>query len=558
MPPKKQQQQPAKKPTAKQEARRRRRAAKRAAKKQGIAESYKLAVENVRAKHPAQHMSGQSLTQMLALPVASNALRMPSMNPEKTGLLSLRHLDNVKVNVDTNLQGPVYNGWSYKDYHCAIYGQPGRMYVHGPVNVSSNGYPSAGKLYSATFENNSETASLVSGWTAHTEYEWFVDNVGADDPIASETVKSVSNVHYWPITGLVTLEQFSPVPGYYGGQPTRSIGLANESRFVHLNVGEAVNIIFRLEGLSSPMIDKECILRFSVQRWIAPNQPSENYTEAEIRTSLKNLEAQSFALFEASLCGYYSVKYEGIEYDAAVTARFALFGRVDVKYNIQVEDYRPGYVVVPAPEVGDDRMLGRKMRRIGMSVLVSSRAASLVAAGSITAGRMMAPGSDSLSDDALEMTRDVFTGHITKGVYTYLTYSENAELFETVALGGHGGLSYNLETPDWVHLIRVSSTGTEPCPFVVTTDMILEFKSESQRYDYRMPYLSLTELVEARKVANSTPFFFENPLHWNDIMNIIKRAWETSKPIRQAMVSGAALAFPQHAALIRAAGSYLP
>lgn len=197
-----------------------------------------------------------------------------------------------------------------------------------------------------------------------------------------------------------------------------------------------------------------------------------------------------------------------------------------------------------------DTSIGERCRRTGCAVLISNVGNAYNKQGETVAGRIQDTRFADITPTLLGTTQEMYTGLAAKGAYTYMDFTEEDEAFEDVTRNVGSAASattaYKLDRTSPVHVI--SFQGVYPRnAYFARVHFSVEWFSASQRYPMASPYLDPIHLAEARRINNSTSYFYENPIHIEDIMRFIRKGWALARSHAVPISRGIAAAFPEAA-----------
>jgi hypothetical protein len=254
--------------------------------------------------------------------------------------------------------------------------------------------------------------------------------------------------------------------------------------------------------------------------------------------------------------GYYALRFMGFNSTSGATSSGYFIGVA-----VYLTSAQPIRIQRYAPELDGDRSIGAVVRRTAASLLITNTSALNFRQGTVIGARLAGADETTTTKARLDVAAQRYVGDGANGCYTYLSFSGSDEQFHTAVDRELGGISFSLASPEYVHVVRVSnpSVATAPNSYAVSVDCVLEFMTDSQRYSKEVPMLLHDELVEARRIANATPFFYENPLHLADIGKYVLKAWgflrKNAVPISNAISAVAPQYGPAARYIARAIGT---
>lgn len=482
------------------------------------------AIRNVRQAFNAmtidglEAQQGMRLCQQMAMPCVRPTVRMPTMNMTSTAVASFRYTDSMEVSNDVSVDGFAPGGMVF-----IAYGQPALTYMNGPVKVGA-------------------TTTYVLRYGVDDALTYTPD-ISAGGPVSSSANYDFDS--YLPITSLVH---------QYGEEHkgvVQSVGRANGVNYFFISKGEKI----ALRTAVSVGAGYHCDVEFY-------NGPSTTNSIAGELT-WDTTTAVGAVLFEAARSGHYTVKIKRVFVGGTSSGGTGTSQPIGLSLVAEA-----GKGVWDLHRVSDacgptgDKFIGQKVRRTGFSLLVTNTTNALQKQGNVVAGRMQHETVNNVTETALSMVADRYTGQAAKGCYTYMDFTQEAEVFEDCVDGANGqSFVYNLLRTDLIHVMSfagLSKSGTDAVPSLLATcDISLEFITDSQRYDRATPAFSANALAEARRINNSTSYFYENPLHPQDIMRYLTSAWKGFRSQSNNIARGVAAAYPQYAPIALPLGRLL-
>lgn len=150
----------------------------------------------------------------------------------------------------------------------------------------------------------------------------------------------------------------------------------------------------------------------------------------------------------------------------------------------------------------------------------------------------------------LQSADERYTDNANKGLYTYMEFTEDCEKFE--ARVNNSGYPLCHFPTNMVHLVTVKNPTQSTNDYAIATDCVMEFTTQSQLFTKAVPVCMSHELEEARRISSMTAWFYENPVHWDDISRYITAAWRWASRNTGLIENAAVAAFPQYSPKIRA------
>lgn len=441
--------------------------------------------------------SGHALSTFLATPSESPLFRMPTTGGPLTSCLRLRSL----LTASSGQYAEVSS--SSKDFNIILYGQPGRLFEAGPIPMAAN---TLQYLQNASNGTYAFTASEIYTTTRAVK-------IGSITPGSSQQ---------WPTR--------------------RPIGYSNDETYMLMNTNESLRVAAVAGTVTSHNF------QFRVFKWNGINS-TKAYAGIAYGT-VTTLNAWVTLTLGDGLTawdgGYYT-----LECDAAqngVTYNFCIDSPADLY----------GYVSVCMPSLMQDT--ASCVRRTACSLLLSNTTAAMDRGGTLTAQRVDSRPihlNTSTVKQLIKNKMSPYQGDSGKGLYTYLAFEESDENFITACANvGVDATSYpatnangdsptfNLDKPGYVHVVNVVGDTNHVNTFSLIVDTVVEFQCDSQLFSRDTPNHSLSELYSARVITNSTPFFFENPLHLRDIGRFLLNSWRMLQRNSGKIADAASVLYP--------------
>lgn len=456
-------------------------------------------------------IKGRSLTALLATPHDATLERMPTVDMPKVALLRFRDSFSILSGQSSSMP-PFAPGTVVAN----LYGQPGRLIEFGPVTTPANG------IYNAQFAAASATA-VTTDWTI----------------LGSAIGGSYPPTMNWPLQGFMNYSGAS-----YAGQKYRAVGVSLDKKFIFLSGADQMSIS-AATGTSTIV----GTWNFEVHKWTAEGQ---HRLFASIQVpSVAGLPTVGAGLVSAAINGegYYSITFVGVTATAGVTTT-----PISIQINITLNNLvTPFYQQRYINDIAVDPSIAQDVRRTACSLLLTNTSAFNIRQGNVIAARVEDFNlgvAATVAVNPLENTQDKYQGDAANGVYTYMEFSDESAKFRD-AVTASGCPMYNLDITDFSNLVTITGTAGSQNTFLAAIDTVVEFKVDNQRYPMHTSMLGHDLLVEARRIANSTPWFFENPNHISDIIKWINQAWNRTRQNADLIGNVAAAAFPQYSVPIR-------
>lgn len=484
-----------------------------------------VAVRRGMANNPAM---GRALTRFLMLPFDTPGLRLPTVDSPVVATAQFRYPTEF-------LEKSPLCKWNGISCMAAVFGQPGLTFISGPY-----------------FDNGPMTTELYFHNPALSEtWRWFIEPTAPEwthDVIEFNTPWPLADVKLYPTSERVPILEHEG-RRYVHMQDDDDLffevsldgGTAKDRAFlfditVLLEEGAHVCRDFKvvvpaganaannkLEGLllSIPAPTAGAPASMPVPRfgaWVhvtlkslTRNDPNDKPTNMKVRLSIRNTTGTS--------------------------------ARVRLHY---LED------IVSSPSIAQE------MRRTACTLLVTNTSAPLIRQGDVIAARVDCTSAPGIIDLArFKKAARKHTGDASKGCYTYMEFPKECEEFLShvtelgCPLAHFQNTMYNLIT------IKNSNASSAPNSYLMTCDIAIEFKTESQLYRTEVPYLPFEELIHARRISNSTNYFYDNPLHWSQITRLIGQAWNGMRRNATKLGTVASIMYPEAAPAIMPLARYL-
>lgn len=452
-------------------------------KKQQAANTPRKPKPKPKAKMEGMKREGETLTRHLVNP--RPAMRFPTVDAPLTAVASLRRT----LALSTPNPGDTSTIWNGGDTILALYGQPGCLAIVGPVLLPASGTGSANAGFQFSVSMASVSGSLtVPDWT-------LVNSSGsAGSGIAQPTTP-------WPIAK-VTGGSTNYLAATQALQ--KPIGISMGRPFIMLSGYEQI-YVKNSGGIGTNV----AAYNFAVHRYTGPKQAT--VSETITITASSGLIPVGTVLADAagnSRPTFYCIEFVGL---TPTTATSPVSSTQTIRLGIQNPTAGYSWTQLYAPDLDVDASIGEACRRTSCSLTLLNTSAMINRQGTIVAARQAFNAFADYSPSTLSTAAQRYQGESAKGLYTYMEFSNYSEQFAT-AVNEYGGVQYDLDSEDMVHLIQVScpSYSTQPNAYALTIDTAIEFKTQSQRYSLGVSRCSHGELIAARRVANMTPWFFES------------------------------------------------
>lgn len=504
------------------EARKQRRRAKRAQKRLQAQQSQQAAhlrVQKAFGPNWGDNSQGAVLARQMAIPESSTApVRMPTTDMPKTAVTKLTTTLSVKNPVITLANQPSGSPpFTNGDLMFYIYGLPGFSMMYGPV------------VGSTTVVDATVTSFAYSS------------SPGSRHPLTTTTLQPGSSVSsHWLPTKCTDSESGAVRPlGVAVGQ---TYAWFDRTEKFHYKVYSGNDVATTISGP----------ITVELVKWMGPGEPPKSIATL----SYKKGDSGTFA-YTVPESGWYSMEFtmSAVDTDTLITT-------FSVEVTAAAAVANPARYKLCYQDALQNKDVGESIRRTGFSVLITNTTAQINRQGNVVAARLVADGyydeDFSLGVNHLDAASDKYTGDASNGVYTYMDFDQSAERFYQAHSGAVStqalGPVFDLEYYGYIHVIKISNPTPETAAnsFLVTITGIYEFRSDSMLYAKGVPMASNLALTDARRINNSTDYFYENPLHMSDIWRYIKNAFGQVRRAAIPLGMAASTMFPE------AAGAIMP
>lgn len=461
--------------------------------------------------------AGAYLARQMAIPDPSQPLaRAPTADMPKVATTCLTSTHEMKTYPFTVVNRPPPYTTTSGDIVVLVYGQPGFSHMYGPI-----------------------VSSFVTDTVTQT-YHYSEASVAVDlMPLTKTTMRANTTLtKTWNPTYNSSLLQNTLKP----------IGLSSGRPYGWFDASEKFEFSF-FQAATQPAT---LPVSFTIQiyRWQGPGEPA---TEIASMSYAKGGAVTNTLVVPVS--GWYS-----FDFTLSATGTDTFTDLFYVKVQAQAAVDNPAYTALMYQEGVTNPDVGESVRRTAVSVLITNTSAEINKQGGVIAARLV---NDGLYDDEFSFTTshltkaaDKYTGQAANGCYTYMDFDLPSESFFQSHFGEAGraaqGPCFNLEYFGYVHMIKLSnpSPTTSANDFLVTVTACYEFRTDSMLFDRSVAGLDFLSLIEARRINNSTPYFFENPLHFNDIWSHIKKAFSIVRRGAVPLGLAASAMFPEASGMI--------
>lgn len=470
--------------------------------------------------------AGMILCRQMALPDEVHPpIRLPTQSMAKVAIATFHYPERYTVieapNAQTSYDVTALMGYSasvgptgaVSDYACIIYGQPSRTYIHGPFTGEEGQYQlmfPGGNTY--VFDGRN---------TADQSYE-------ANEPLPIMGARLTSGA---PFLGLNQLPA----------------GKAEGRSFLFLTAGVQLCIA---QGHNAPSAYTLTVSEYSDNNVILRRGTIDVANAAPVDSVMWTCQGN----------GYYTFTLNSFTPSTALKDLTACYYLRKVNSVVQIGWHMSALKdLCPADFTQADPAIGEAMRRTGCAVLISNVANEFRKQGEVIAARMPNGSFTRYNPKDLAACSELFTGQATKGAYTYMDFTVEDEAFRDCTERLPSGLwttHYDLTQVNLVHVISFQGIYAYST-LLPRVHMSVEWMNTAQRYAIAAPTLTNADLIEARRINNSTDYFYENPIHIEDIMRWLKKGWSVARRYAGPISRGVATAFPETAPIVLPIGRYM-
>lgn len=458
---------------------------------------------------------GMLFCRQMALPGEQKPpIRLPTQSMEKTAVASFIYNSRVPFTgnytyTPTNYDGAALQdgsmsvGVSLVDYMMVVYGQPGLQYIHGPF-LNEEG------VYETHFNNGMNSYTFQNG------------NAGQGQ---------IDINTFLPIAGLRCV---SGTP--YFGLRMCPAGHAAGNKYVFLTAGLKLAIAY---GTSAPYAFSLKIHEYQDFGQVV------NITQIDVPG---NAPADT-VIWTVPLNGFYAIELAQFltQGGANITLAFKFVkenSTVHVSWHMaMLNDLNP------TDNPSADPQIGEHMRRTGAAVLITNVSNAFNKQGEVIAARLPNGRFSEYTLAAAGSASEMYTGLAAKGCYTYMDFTVADEEFRDYTnrdLTGAWNSTFFLDQSELVHVITFQGLYAATT-LLARMHMSTEWRNTTQRYSIAPPMGSNFDLLEARRINNSTDYFYENPIHIEDVMRWIRKGWDLTRRYAIPVSRGVAAAFPETA-----------
>lgn len=490
-----------------------------------VAQSRGRAYANVQAQMSKISASqGMLLAKQMALPESCvNLVRLPTADMPRTAVMKTIRTTAITQAVSPSI--PLGFPCAATDLFFVAFGQPGRSYMYGPV----------------------VNTAAVDAITCNFKF-------AKADGSTSDRVSLLNSVDVFP-AGTTKLIAWDPVAATDAlNGLARPIGYGQTRKFVWVDASEKFLFNVWRQGTNVATPDALQVLLYL---WAGPGETDTLY---KVLSYAKGDAASKTFAFTPTISGYYAIDItiSTLDTDLHSVETFEL------QVQLAATVANPTRMVTMWNETLGSAETGECCRRTAYTLLISNTSAVINQQGTVVAGRMInermppPPGSVAgptlnrgINATALSELSNKYTGKAEKGLFTYMDFDDHAAEF-TQAVNDYAHPVFDLNFSEFVHvaLFNNPNTATQVNSFLVTSTMAVEFKTDSMLFPVGVPVHEFDALVEARRINNSTDYFYENPLHMGDIWKYIKSGFNAFRRIAIPLGAAASTFAPEAAGVI--------
>lgn len=465
--------------------------------------------------------AGMLLCRQMALPGEVHPpIRLPTQGSDRTAIAVFENAERYNV---TALMGnaspydtPALQGFKITaesaDYALMLYGQPSRTYIHGPFL--------------------DEEGTYAVNFPASNSYVYTGGTNGADRDVND----------FLPIMGIT---HDSGTPFYGLRRLPMGVGSSGR-RYLFMTAGTTLCLA---QGHMHPSP-----YTIEVYEFVDTNQESRVY-----QYQVPSNATVDAVIFAAPTNGYYAFKILSFVPSDTVRDLTICYKVKKVNTNTRIS-WHMACVKDLNPTDYDqaDPTIGEHMRRTGCAVLISNVANPYKKQGESICARMPNARFSEYTPSAVGAAIEPYFGSAESGAYTYMDFTFEDEAFRDCTERTANGwfASYDLRGTNRVHVVTLQGLYSQTT-LAVKLHISVEWLNTTQRYGNAAPSLSYFDLLEARRINNSTDYFYENPIHIEDIMRWIRKGWGLARQYATPIATGVSAAFPSAAPIAMPLGRLL-
>lgn len=471
---------------------------------------------------------GRALTRFLMLPFDTPGLRLPTVDSPVVATAQFRYPTAFREFLPTDL-------WNGISCMAAVFGQPGLTHISGPHFT-----PDADQ-HELYFHN----PGLTETW------RWFIEPTA---PLWSHDVIEFNAP--WPLADVRKYPTTDRVP----------ILLHENRRYVHMQMADALFFEVSLDGGTTAA--RDFLFDITVLLEDGP------HTCDNVKVTVPGGTNAASLLFNgllttipaptAGVPTHLPVPPFGAWVHVALKSLTRnspadVPNNMKVRLSIRTTDFSsPRVKLHYLEDMVSSPSIAQEMRRTACTLLVTNTSAPIIRQGNVLAARLDCTAAPGLIDLAkFQKAARKHAGDACKGCYTYMEFPKECEEFVSHVTELGCPLAYFQNT--MYNLITITNSNAQSAPnsYMMTCDIAIEFKTESQLWKTDVPYLPFDELVHARRISNSTNYFYDNPLHWSQISRLIEQAWNGVRKNATKLGTVASIMYPEAAPAIMPLARFL-
>lgn len=491
------------------------------------APSNKLVRASVRAGAVASRASAAAMriATAISLPHESPAVRLPTTDLSRTSVGTF--VDQLILSTSPGTP----SGFNTGDLLVAFYGQPNRLATYFgqlPAGQSS--------VYTLNFQSytGSGLNTISSTWYTNVNY----------GSLAAGAILTINPQDSWPFMGA----QYTSGANVDGA--TLPAGLSNGKRYIWLDLNSV--LAFNLTNL--PAAISSGTAYFTVSLW------GQELANTDNQFTVPLASTSGGANYVAGFPGYYSFTLDSLIITGSTAGGTGAIRTTVTKTNTGPFNFW-AHVHMGDLDLNNsgDPSIGKEVRVNACSLLMSNTTANIQKQGSVLAARINETPFQNMTLSVLQRAAEKYTGQAENGVYTFKEFTPEAEKYRECI--DSQWPAFDLDYSDFYHFIQISSSNyaVNPNSFTVSFTTTLEFKSDLARHSKGVAaYADYPELIAARGIISASPdWFYENPLHWNQILDAVRRGakslYSGLKTYGPSLLTAAGTFAPQYAPMFGAA-----
>lgn len=482
---------------------------------------------------------GLRLNRFMMMPLEGPPVRLPTRDAPAVAVATMRYLTQYNESFSKE------NVFGGKSYMAMVYGQPGLTHADGPFNVS--GLLACAFTPHAILNPTPSTANITN------QLAWVSSPLVMDErtDASTEPDRDYELRESWPLGRVDVPKEWQEKHSFPAHYPVLE---SHGKRWLFMHNKDMLTIEMELTAeVFSGTAGVTVFIDVFMLTANGPQNIKDYQLEWSYSTYPNGVMSQNFpGPFEDLASSSRPLFGAWINMELRSVRRLAneKIHRVALGVTVMAGDAIPRLRMNYIKDLASAPDMARELRRTACTLLVSNYSNDYVAQGNLNCARLLPgyPGCPSYSEfiDA----RGAFQGHAKEGCYTYCEFAAEDEIFQHHLTELAGPLCrpqatmcnvITIQNPGWQH---------QPNMYQITCDVAVEFKTSSQLFIPLVSQLSVADLDFARRVNNSTLWFFENPSHFETIWKYIVTAWNAARNHSTAIGTAASVLFPEAAPLI--------